>query len=193
MKKTIIAIAAITILCSAAELRRYIGIRQMVTYIHATYPQADLQDIYKTSFQDYWGAEHLAPDSAIAARYLRAELDGCADANMQMPLFEPCGWRHHYTRASLQNIQEGKMSERQLLQRFLSAATDAPILPIRQTWAWRYEWALTEKIALHEVPEWHNEELQAALTDAAEQCAAVRHSEAFRSAYQPHYRIVRNQ
>ena len=57
---------------------------------------------------------------------------------------------------------------------------------------WAAEWQKIVKIALKVNPKWANKKLQAELTEAAEKKQAVRHSEAFRNAYNPHYRIVRN-
>ena len=57
---------------------------------------------------------------------------------------------------------------------------------------WLAEWQKIEKIAIKTVPEWKDAELQSELMNAAEHKYAVRHSEAFRNNYNPHYRIVRN-
>ena len=56
---------------------------------------------------------------------------------------------------------------------------------------WATEWAKIESIALKVCPTWTNEPLQAELRLAAEGNHAVRHSEAFRNTYHPHYRIVK--
>ena len=57
---------------------------------------------------------------------------------------------------------------------------------------WASEWLKIEAMALKVNPEWADEELQSELRMAAQGRHAVRHSEAFRDNYNPHYRIVRN-
>lgn len=167
-------------------------IRKMVSQIHATYPAANLQDIYKTCYQDYWGAEHMTPDSASAAAYLEYELAQAAADTMLMPDIELCGWRHHYCRQSLARVINNEMSKETLLSEFLAASTHPYFLPLRKQWAWKLEWHRIHRIALKEVQDWQNEELEMELTEAAEQCAAVHHSQAFRDAYHPHYRLTIN-
>ena len=46
--------------------------------------------------------------------------------------------------------------------------------------------------AIKVCPTWSDQELQAELQEAARNKQAVRHSEAFRNTYNPHYRIVRD-
>ena len=53
------------------------AIRQMCQYIHTQYPLATLQDIYKTCYQDFFGAEHLMNDTAAARYYINYELEQC--------------------------------------------------------------------------------------------------------------------
>lgn len=113
------------------------AIRQMCEEIHEHYPMATLQDVYKTCYQDYFGAEHLMSDTAAARNYLSMELEACRNTDMSlMPKREQTGFRHRFTRVK---------------------------------------------------------ELQAELQEAAQNKQAVRHSEAFRNTYNPHYRIVRHQ
>ena len=57
---------------------------------------------------------------------------------------------------------------------------------------WTEEWQRIEKIALEVHPAWTDTILQAALQFAASTASPVRHSEAFRQAYNPHYRIINN-
>lgn len=58
--------------------------------------------------------------------------------------------------------------------------------------SWVEEWQKIESIVLNVCPAWSDQELQAELREAAQNNQAVRHSEAFRTAYNPHYRLVRN-
>lgn len=165
------------------------SIRQMCEEIHTQYPSATLQDVYKTCYQDYYGAEHLMSDTVAARQYLQMELDECRDTDMSlMPKREPTGFRHRFTRMNLACVVEGELTEKQLLAQFIEAASKDNALGD----AWAEEWKKIERVALQVCPDWANEPLQAELRLAAEGNHAVRHSEAFRKAYNPHYRIARN-
>lgn len=162
------------------------AIREMVCTIHTQYPAATLQDVYKTCYQDRFGAEHAAPDSARALAYFLYELDRMIDDTLGMPVCEPCGYRHRYERVSLALVQSGDMAVDELLHEFLEAARIAPEQPAE---AWAEEWGRIETIALTFVPDWKNEELINGLREAAERNAAVHHSSSFHDTYHPHYRI----
>lgn len=164
------------------------AIRKMCEEIQTQYPEATLQDVYKTCYQDYFGAEHLMSDTAAARRYLSMEIEECRDTDMSaMPKREPTGFRHRFTRVNLACVVEGELSEKQLFALFIDAASKDNALGD----TWTEEWQKIEHIALRVCPDWANEPLQAELRLAAEGNHAVRHSEAFRNTYHPHYRIVR--
>ena len=166
------------------------AIRQMCEEIHAQYPVATLQDVYKTCYQDYFGAEHLVKDTASARQYLQKEFDECRDTDMSlMPKREPTGFRHRFTRVNLSCVVDGELSEKQMLSMFLDAAGKDNAFGND----WAAEWMKIESIALKVCPDWADQALQAELQEAARNKQAVRHSEAFRTAYNPHYRIVGNE
>lgn len=181
------------------------AIRQLCIEMTENYPAATLQDIYKTCYQDFFGAEHLMRDTAAARYYLHEELEACRDQDLSsMPLREPTGFRHRFVRINLQNIFDGTVTEDELLRLFIAAASsnNASSANSASTNAgsgnafsddWPREWQLIETIALEVHPSWADEELQQALRQAADLRRAVRHSDPFRAAYHPHYRIIRNQ
>lgn len=163
-------------------------IRQMCQYIHNQYPLATLQDIYKTCYQDFFGAEHLMNDTAAARYYINYELEQCKNTDLSlMPKREPTGFRHRFVRINFSNIVDGELTEEQLVMMFINAAGKDNAYSDD----WASEWKLIEKIALEVNPDWQDADLQSELTEAAENKYAVRHSEAFRENYNPHYRIVR--
>ena len=165
------------------------AIREMCLYIAGRYPAADLQDVYKSCFQDFFGAEHLMGDTAAARRYLETELAECDTVGFVMPDREPTGFRHRYVRVSLACIRKGEITMEQLLAQFVAAASK----PEQPAGNWAQEWMHIERIALQVNPGWRNPALQSQLRQAARQARAVRHSDAFRSAYHPHYRIVKSE
>ena len=165
------------------------AIRQMCVEIHEQYPLATLQDVYKTCYQDYFGAEHLMNDTASARQYLQKELEECRNTDMSlMPKREPTGFRHRFTRINLVSVADGELTEEQLLALFFEAASKDNAYGD----SWAEEWQKIESIAIKVCPDWADQALQAELQEAARNKQAVRHSEAFRNAYNPHYRIVRN-
>ena len=164
------------------------AIHEMCRDIHTRYPQATLQDIYKTCFQDYYGAEHLMTDTVAARFYLHQELEECQESPLSaMPEQEPTGFRHRFIRVNLSNVIKGNWTEEQLLDRFIEAAGKDNAYG--QDWV--AEWEKIVDIALKVHPGWSDPSLQAELHEAAKNGQAVRHSEAFREAYHPHYRIVK--
>ena len=187
-----VAFAVLTSLlmaCSTAPDSEENAIRTMCMEIAEHYPQATLQDVYKTCFQDFFGAEHLLKDTAMAHNYLLSELAACKDENLSaMPSYEPTGFRHRFVRINLSEVLSGAMSEDELFARFVDAAGT------NNTYSdnWSTEWQQIETIALEVHPEWQDSTLQAELRQAASIPCAVRHSEAFRNAYHPHYRIINN-
>lgn len=164
------------------------AIRRMCVEIHENYPAATLQDIYKTCYQDFFGAEHLMNDTAAARQYINHELEQCRDTDLSlMPKREPTGFRHRFVRINFSNIVEGELTEEQMLTMFIDAAGKDNAYSDN----WLEEWQKIEKTALEVNPGWTDAELQAELMMAAEGNHAVRHSDAFRENYNPHYRIVR--
>lgn len=165
------------------------AIRRMCENVHKQYPQADLQDIYKTCYQDYFGSKHLVTDTAAARYYLEKELAECRGMNLgAMPRREPTGFRHRFTRVNLACVIDGELTEEQLLELFMEAAGKNNAFGDN----WAEEWRCIEQIALQVNPSWADATLQANLQESAKNNQAVVHSKAFREAYTPHYRIVRN-
>lgn len=162
-------------------------VMSMVDSLHARYPEATLQDVYKTCYQDHFGAEHMAPDSASVARYLDYELSQMVhEAPSAMPILEPCGFRHRFVRMSLQGILQGDYTSEDVLRRFMEASSHCA----SPQSDWLVEWQVIDSVAVSRVPMWNDSTLRQQLRDAAAKKAAVHHSPAFRAAYRPHYRIV---
>ncbi len=182
---TIIALALLVMACDTDDK----AIRRMCTDIHTQYPLATLQDVYKTCYQDYFGAEHLVGDTASARLYLQRELEQCRATDLSlMPKREPTGFRHRFCRVNLSCVTEGELTEKELLTLFLEAAGHDNAFGDQ----WAEEWSKIEGIAIEVCPAWADPTLQSELREAAQGRPAVRHSEAFREAYNPHYRIVGN-
>ena len=194
MKKLIILVFSVLSLTACMQKQASSNVsedavRTLCENMARTYPQATLQDLYKTCYQDFFGAEHMINDTVTARAYLRYELKQCASENLRhMPSEEPTGFRHRFVRVNLQQVIDGHMSEEELFKAFLDAANNSE--PMHSDW--EKEWEQIESIALQVHPQWKNEELQTLLRHAAKNEQAVHHSEAYRNAYHPHYRIIKN-
>ena len=55
------------------------------------FPQSRLQDIYKSFYQSYFGAEHLITDTMSVRAYLREEIAVAATDTVANPYYEPTG------------------------------------------------------------------------------------------------------
>ena len=185
-----VCVAVVLAACAAQKPTEEQAIRTMCEEIVQRYPQATLQDVYKTCFQDFFGAEHLLSDTTAAHQYLKAEIEATQAQDLSaMPVYEPTGFRHRFMRVNLSLVHSGEMSEDELFARFAEAAGTNNAFSDN----WEKEWETIEKIALGVQPAWADSALQAELRYAASVQSAVRHSEAFRQAYHPHYRIIVNQ
>ena len=192
-KKKIFLFACAAVMLAACVTKKpneEAAIRSMCEEIAQRYPQATLQDIYKTCFQDFFGAEHLLRDTAAAHQYLKAEIAATEAQDLSaMPKYEPTGFRHRFTRVNLSLVHSGEMSENELFARFAEAAGTNNAFSDK----WEEEGQTIEKIALEVQPAWADSALQTELRYAASVSSPVRHSETFRQAYHPHYRIIVNQ
>lgn len=183
----ILAVAALLIFATSCDNEER-NIRRMCEEISEKYPNATLQDVYKTCYQDFFGAEHLISDTTLARLQLRMEIEKCRDTDLSsMPEKEPTGYRHHFTRINLSMVTEGKMTESQLFDMFIDAASKNN----NPDGDWAKEWEKIEKIALQVSPKWESPKLQILLKKMAKENQPVHHSDAFKKAYNPHYRIVR--
>ena len=144
------------------------------------YPEATLQDIYKGSFQDYFGAAHALSNREGVKRYILSELEQVAED--ATPSTEPCGWRGQYVRVDLAWLKSGRVDIDDFVNAFMESAD-----------VWRREWGVIEFVVRRVAPDIKDfERDSAALRQMlSEGRYVVHHSEAFNAAYSPHYRIIR--
>lgn len=160
-------------------------VREAVERQMTQFPQTMMQDVYKSFYQDRFGAEHMISDTAAAREYLSYELSVAATDSVPNPYYEETGARGRYVRVYLRCVTEGLLTEEQLLDAFIRSAV--PVGQVEQSWA--DEWTNIEQTArkagLCCSKEEHEQLLQAAQSNRA-----VHHSDAYRNAYHPYYRIV---
>ena len=151
-----------------------------------TYPEARLQDIYKSFYQDHFGPGHLITDTAMARHYLYSELSG---NDLSYPVYyEPTGREGRFVRVFLSAVADSLVSAEELLDAFIRSANE---FQEPQT-EWVTEWAeIVRTIHEGKIAVEGFVEDEPALTEAAKDNQAAHHSRAYNVAYSPHYRIVR--
>lgn len=166
--------------CAYKEL-----ILQSVNRILKEYPEARLQDIYKSFYQSRFGPGHMIADTAMARRYLAHEMSSVSE--IDTPLYEPTGVGGRYVRVYLSAVTLGKLTEDELCEAFIQSAN----MPREADFEWWKEWediVAVMRLSGIVLPDFNTDEprLRALSLDNR----AVHHSEAYNSAYEPHYRIV---
>ena len=164
-------------------------VESFVNSLLEQYPPARLLDIYKSSFQDFMGAEHLVSDTATVRAYLEREL-ATTEADGLMPwYYEPCGVHGNYVRVSLRAVMEGKITLDTMLEAFIASA-NTPTRPAVEDWAaqWHAMMLTIDEMGLELA---NYKEDKAFIEGVLEQGKyAISHSPEYREAYAPHYRIV---
>ena len=184
--KTLITLA-ITAMClvGCATNTENKRIEQAVNTLIGKYPEATLQDVYKSFYQERFGPGHMIPNVENARNYLMSEMEQAADNTGDY--FEPTGSEGKYVRIYLNAVSDGKISAQQLLDAFVESANN--VEPRSDKWA--DQWAnIVKVIEEKQLPVKMNDELKQLLKECSEQDEAVHHSEAYNQVYRPHYRIV---
>lgn len=188
MIKRLLTILAMAI-CLTTMLQAQ-TVESFVTGLLQQYPEARLLDIYKSSFQDYMGAEHLVGDIESARGYLEQELSTTNSVDLQDWYYEPCGVEGRYVRISLKAVIDGKITPEVLLDAFVRSANGSERPTVEQwTDRWHQMIAVIDSMSL-DLPH-YEEDKQFIEKVLAMGKYAISHSPEYRDAYSPHYRIVR--
>lgn len=162
------------------------------------YPQATLQDVYKNSFQDYFGPAHIMAKREGVVRYLQQELEQMEreealgeDGNdlSGRGYYDPCGWRNNYFQVSLDVVKDGLMSVGEFADAFIAGGGEVP----QVDQGWMQEWQLIKRAVKKAAPGIAGYREDAAAIDRliGEGKYVVHHSNRYGEAYKPHYRIIR--
>ena len=159
------------------------------------FPESRAQDFYKSFCQDNLGPEHLIPDPSSAARNLREELrtyqEDLDSARYDAPELQyyPVGDQGNYVRVDLSVILDGLVGEEAFLDAFVRSANEGQKVPVEE---WVSKWQEVAQILRKEhvgIPELE-QDLGTLDSLMAEGNYIMRHSQTFRDAYHPHYRII---
>jgi hypothetical protein len=154
---------------------------------HATrYPRLQVQDLYKLVYQGALGSEHAVADASQARAWLEREVDGLADGP-QEPVFEPISADGQVVRVNLRPYVAGGGNLEALLEGFLRTAREykGTIAQLKRYWSYAGRMAQAGALVLpvNELKSFFDE-MQ------ARGFPAVHHSQEYRRAYRPAYRVV---
>jgi hypothetical protein len=149
-------------------------------------PASELSDIYKLLYQGAFGTGHMISSRAAAGDYLRREMETMGDAPRD-PLLEPCSADGRMVRVNLRPFARAPLDTGRLLDAIME--TVERVAPDTASFlaAWT---AVGAAIRRGTLP------FDAGAYDAfsvavrGEGYPAVHHSDAYREAYHPAYRVV---
>ncbi len=166
------------------------------------YPQATLQDVYKNSFQDWFGPAHIMGNRDNVVGYLKRELEQMAaeysenDSAVGMfgglsgaKYYTPCGWRNNYFQVSLEVVKDGVVTLDEFADAFMAGGGAVPQVGEE----WMQEWKLIKNAVKRVAPKMPGfkkdvADITALINDGK---YVVHHSRQYEQAYNPHYRIIR--
>ena len=188
-------VATICILALAAGCHGGSRTSEAIRAYLEVYPEARVQDIYKSFCQDNLGPGHLIPDVEAARRYLLSELDeyreDVAQGLYSVPArrYGAVGDQGNFVLVDLSVVLDSLMSGQELLDAFVSSATAPTIVPPEQ---WVRKWQEVEAVIRRDFADIPGCAEDLARIDAlvAEGNLILHHSPQFEAAYHPHYRIV---
>ena len=185
--KRLLFIALTSILIASCANKDTVKIKNAVTIQMSLYPESTLQDLYKVFFQAEFGPEHIIADTASAGRYLASELMIPDKSDI---MYEPIGVDSAFFRVHLCAVQSGKISRNQLFDAFILGARKVETDEIA---AWAEKWHKIESVIASMNLQLTDYEADRATIDSLLNAGqyALHHSQQFRDAYDPHYRIVR--
>lgn len=172
--------------CDSVDVAR---VKVMVEEMMCEYPQATLQDVYKSCFQDYFGVAHLLGSREQVYNYICSELEA-SDYVEGGRYYESCGWQGSYCRVSLNAIKDGYITADMLTDAFMASAPEvAPLV----TEKWVAQWTAIENVVREHYPDLYNLEVDSqAIKELLSQGKYVmHHSRRYNASYHPHYRIIR--
>ena len=185
--KRLIFIAITSILIASCANNDTSKIEDAINNQMSLYPESTLQDLYKAFFQAEFGPEHAIADTLSAGHHLDSELMIPDNSSV---MYEPIGADSAFFRVHLCAVQSGKISRNQLFDAFILGARKVETDEIA---AWAEKWHKIESVIASMNLQLTDYEADRATIDSLLNAGqyALHHSQQFRDAYDPHYRIVR--
>lgn len=166
--------------------------RRAVDALLDSYPEATLQDVYKSMFQGRFGVAHMLGSREAVEAYIEREVQLCDDGGKVESYLEPCGWRGDYVRVDLRAVRDGVMTVEELADLFVRSAAYAPRVDDAVLEAWSEEWNTILEVChprLRVIDGFERDSMLLAELIAGGEYV-VHHSRRYNECYAPHYRIV---
>ncbi len=151
------------------------------------HPQATAEDVYKLLHQAVMGPGHAIPDRAAARGWLLDEVRHLDADRPAEELCEPLGGEPQMVRIHLRPLLASDGDLDLLLTEFVASAADATSDPSRLDKLLR---AATDLLAATDHGELARDLARLRIELSAAGFPALRHSDRFRQAYRPAYRVV---
>lgn len=172
--------------CADSSLAEECAFRRILAWHTTRYPRLAVQDLYKLVFQGALGSEHAAADDSQARVWLEREVEALAEGP-ESPVIEPLPANGQIVRVNLRPYlaQQGDLEA--LLDGFIRTAREYKGTEEQFRRYWRYAEQMAEEgilgLAVNELRRFFQDM-------EAQGLPAVHHSEAYRKAYQPAYRVL---
>ena len=148
------------------------------------YPLMGPEDCAKLIYQSEFAGEHMIADAEKSLEWIRRELDETEACNGE--IFEEIG--DGMARLHLGPAKAAGMSPGEINEKFISSAAKAKVTKEGQEQKLR----LLERLCSEGYTPFSAKELSEFLAKyRAAGCPALHHSEGYRKAYAPHYRVVK--
>ena len=161
-------------------------VSQLLTVHFERYPAMQLGDVYKLLHQSALGPGHAADNPAAARERLDQEIRALGSGSTELPqdIISPDG---RLGRVHLRTYVEGGGNVRALHRAFVETANTYPGSPDKLA---KFCGCLGDLAATGGIPFTHEDVVAYFEKIAQDGYPAIHHSEAFRKAYQPAYRVV---
>ena len=150
------------------------------------YPEIEIQDLYKLTFQAAMGSAHMGLDSVKAFNYLNYELQQI-EADSSEPLIEEIAPQGKVVRINLRPFKAIKGNKEKLTSAFIQTANKfkSSIKNLENYWQ-----ALIIMVKKNQIP-FNAHDLQTFFNEMRKQSfPAVHHSEKYKERYKPAYRVI---
>ncbi len=152
------------------------------------YPKSNLIDYYKLFYQGTFGPGHLISNRQTAYSHLLEEI--VDSSNTEAPFLQDISFINPYCRVSLEIVEKKLIEADAFFDILLESCTVQRILsPIE----WNEAWLDIENILFQILPKLKEQDLADTIHNHlhGDKVPIFRHSESFREAYHPHYRLIR--
>lgn len=161
-------------------------IKTFVANILRTYPKSTLADVYKSSFQDFFGPEHLVENKESVLNYLDKELS--YKEELGLPYYEFCGTEGRFVRVYLSVIKDSIIGKEELADAFVRSSK----MINKNIKDWQTQWRKQCKVVVQMNLNLENFQQDSLYIEnlISKGYYAWVHSRTYHSTYHPHYRII---